>query len=56
MEVMLSKKNKSDDAAPPTSQESLPEVILRRNDFRSSTKLDALVQNLSMSIFANTNP
>ncbi|KAJ7110331.1 DNA repair protein RAD5 [Mycena crocata] len=31
---------------PKSSQEPQPSVILRKNDFHSSTKLDALVQNL----------
>lgn len=47
VEVVISKKVKDEDA-PPASQESLPEITLRRNDFRSSTKLDALLQNLRM--------
>jgi len=46
LEVVRPKKERNDDG-PPSSQSSLPEVILRRNDFRSSTKLEALVQNLS---------
>ncbi|KAJ7070484.1 DNA repair protein RAD5 [Mycena amicta] len=31
---------------PQTSQDPEPGVVLRKNDFRSSTKLDALIQNL----------
>ncbi|KAF7302925.1 DNA repair protein [Mycena kentingensis (nom. inval.)] len=31
---------------PKTSQDPEPTVVLRKNDFRSSTKLDALIQNL----------
>jgi hypothetical protein len=45
LEVVRSTKERNGDA-PNGSQNSLPEVILRRNDFRSSTKLEALVQNL----------
>lgn len=43
--VRPSKSGKSDEEAT-GSQDSEPEVILRRNNFRSSTKLEALVQNL----------
>lgn len=32
---------------PPSSQNSQPEVFFRRNDFRSSTKLEALVEHLN---------
>jgi hypothetical protein len=46
LEVVRPKKERNGDG-PSSSQNSLPEVILRRNDFRSSTKLEALVQNLS---------
>jgi hypothetical protein len=45
LEVVRSTTERNGDA-PNGSQNSLPEVILRRNDFRSSTKLEALVQNL----------
>ena len=48
LEVVRSKK-KRDEEAPATSQNSAQEVILRRNDFQSSTKLDALILNLRMS-------
>ncbi|TFK41996.1 DNA repair protein RAD5 [Crucibulum laeve] len=39
-------RRKKDQDAPSSSQASEPEVILRRNDFHSSTKLEALVKNL----------
>ncbi|KAG2022727.1 DNA repair protein RAD5 [Coprinopsis cinerea AmutBmut pab1-1] len=39
-------RNKKDGNQPPNSQDPEPEIVLRRNDFQSSTKLDALVQNL----------
>lgn len=42
MEIM--RKDKNRDLA--SSQASDTPVILRKNDFQSSTKLDALVQNL----------
>ncbi|KAI0828919.1 SNF2 family N-terminal domain-containing protein [Trametes gibbosa] len=41
LEVVRSRKPVSDDAHAPT-----PTVTLRRNDFRSSTKLEALIQDL----------
>jgi hypothetical protein len=47
LEVVRPQKGRSGDL-PSSSQSSLPAVILRRNDFRSSTKLEALVQNLRM--------
>lgn len=53
LEVVRSKKERDEDALP-TSQSSAPEVILRRNDFRSSTKLDALVANLRMSLIISS--
>ncbi|KAI0029488.1 SNF2 family N-terminal domain-containing protein [Vararia minispora EC-137] len=46
LEVVRRRNDKGEDWAPPTSQESSPEVTLRRNDFTSSTKLEALVSNL----------
>lgn len=42
MEIV--KKGKA--SAPSASQQCEPGVTLRRNDFKSSTKLDALIQNL----------
>ncbi|KAH6917080.1 DNA repair protein RAD5 [Coprinopsis sp. MPI-PUGE-AT-0042] len=47
VEIVRKKKapKKEEDEAP-SSQASEPEITLRRNDFQSSTKLDALVQNL----------
>ncbi|KAI0316497.1 SNF2 family N-terminal domain-containing protein [Amylostereum chailletii] len=45
LEVVRSRKS-SDDNAPTGIQQSAPEVILRRNDFASSTKLDALITHL----------
>lgn len=42
LEVMRKKQTSADEDAPPSST-----FTLRRNDFRSSTKLDALIQNLS---------
>jgi DNA repair protein RAD5 len=37
---------KSKTSAPSASQQSEPGLTLRRNDFKSSTKLDALLKNL----------
>lgn len=45
LEVFRPRKTKAT-VSQPSSQASVPDVILRRNDFRSSTKLDALLQNL----------
>jgi DNA repair protein RAD5 len=45
LEVVRKSKNGE---ALPSSQSSQPEVTLRRNDFHSSTKLEALVKNLRM--------
>ncbi|TFY83512.1 hypothetical protein EWM64_g492 [Hericium alpestre] len=45
LEVVKPRKREENDT-PLGSQQSVPEVTLRRNDFRMSTKLDALVQNL----------
>jgi DNA repair protein RAD5 len=45
LEVVRKSKN---DEGLPGSQNSQPEVTLRRNDFNSSTKLEALVKNLRM--------
>ncbi|TFK26658.1 DNA repair protein RAD5 [Coprinopsis marcescibilis] len=44
--VEIVRKPKKEDDQPPSSQASEPDVVLRRNDFQSSTKLDALIQNL----------
>jgi DNA repair protein RAD5 len=46
LEVMLMKHDDSDNKAGPSST-----VMLRRNDFRSSTKLDALIQSLRKCCF-----
>lgn len=46
LEVFRPRKHEPTSSSPLGSQSALPEVILRRNDFRSSTKLDALIQNL----------
>lgn len=45
LEVVRSTKEQNGDGGA-SFQSSVPEVKLRRNDFRSSTKLEALVQNL----------
>ena len=42
MEVVLNKNP----AQSPDSEQTQPEVVLRRNDFRTSTKLKALMDNL----------
>lgn len=49
MEVVRPKKEEDLDKTPSNSEPSMPDVILRRNDFRSSTKLEALLQNLRRS-------
>jgi len=43
-------KGKQLDGGTNDSRDVLPEVILRRNDFRSSTKLEALVRHLRASL------
>jgi hypothetical protein len=50
LEVVRSKKEVGDDA----STSSLLEVSFRRNDFRSSTKLEALMQNLRVFLHVYT--
>lgn len=40
---------------PPSSQNSQPEVFFRRNDFRSSTKLEALVEHLNTLRYEDPN-
>ncbi|PPQ79873.1 hypothetical protein CVT25_002929 [Psilocybe cyanescens] len=49
--VEIMRKDKNRDLTMTNSQASDSPVILRKNDFQSSTKLDALVQNLRMEHF-----
>ncbi len=52
MEIVRSRNDSGDKAGDPT-QASTQTVTLRRNDFRSSTKLEALVQDLRMCLSCN---
>ena len=45
LEIVRSRHN-SDNQPQDSAQATLPAVTLRRNDFRSSTKLEALVKHL----------